>query len=83
MANMPCTIRILADADTAKSIGEYRGPAHLNVCFEEPLTQEFKDAQIFIAKEPKQHIPAARMDLRNKLNEFLSHSDFPFVVVAI
>lgn len=58
------------------------GPAHLNVCFEEPLTQEFKDTQILIGKEPKKHVPALRLDLRSKLDDFLSQVEFPFVVVS-
>lgn len=59
------------------------GPAHINVCLEEPLSQNFEHIPIFIKDyfycvESKDSLDAAT----NNLDHFLKKSRFPLVVVS-
>ena len=63
------------------------GPAHLNVCFEDPFTCDHQAPQSFI-QEKASHLPPPQPDVDYtkefaELTQFLKTTQHPFVVVGM
>jgi len=60
-----------------------QGPAHLNVCFEEPLNDVFEHALAAPSElRFNQDLDASKSDSRRQVNQFLEEVSHPFIVVG-